>query len=137
MTNKLLIITAFLLIGLSNASALFAQDQCCGKCGCRENVQCVCRPIQTTKYIEITCWDSVCEDICLPPRSRCKEGCNNCIQSNNSQAGNNISIANSTQGVKIRSTNKLVRKTYLQPVPTVVWVVEYVCANCRSTNNVN
>ena len=102
----------------------------CEKCGRQENVQCVCRPIYTTKFIEITCWDSVCEDVCLPPRTRCKEGCPFCKDTNNSPQGEN-GTTDAGKAMKIRSCNKLVRKTYLQPIPTVVWVVDHLCPSCR------
>jgi hypothetical protein len=117
------------------AISVFADGACCVKCGCQEDVRCVCRPIYTTKYIEITCWDSVCEDICLPPRSRCEQGYANSNDPKSPPANNENWTAGTCKGIKIRSSNKLVRKTYLQPIPTVVWVVEYVCCHCRRGND--
>ncbi|HEY4759928.1 MAG TPA: hypothetical protein VIH42_05050, partial [Thermoguttaceae bacterium] len=29
------------------------------------------------------------------------------------------------------------RKTYLKPIPTVVWVVEYLCDDCRCSENLS
>jgi len=126
----LFVVSGACLAGASEA----ARGAVCEKCGCEENVRCVCRPIYTTKYIEITCWDSVCEDVCLPPRSSCKKGCGNCDDANCFPANGGNGTAGTGKGIKIRSCNKLVRKTYLQPVPTVIWVVEYLCERCRRGN---
>jgi hypothetical protein len=123
MAKKIFILALFLAgIFLTAASIRAAGEKCCAKCGCQCDLQCVCRPVQTTKYVEITCWDCVCEDVCLPPRTRCKDSC---------PAGDENAPCDACKGVKIRSCNKLVRKTYLKPIPTVVWVVEYLCPNCR------
>lgn len=82
---------------------------CCAYCGCEGKVYRVCRPVCTTRLVEVPCWDTACEEICLP--SGAKTSCDN---------------------VKIRANQKLMRKTVLKEVPVVVWVVEYVCGNCRS-----
>jgi hypothetical protein len=132
MTKKVFIVMFFITgIFLTAASIFAGSEKCCAKCGCQQDLQCVCRPIHTTKYIEITCWDSVCEDVCLPPRTQCKACCAACNDTTSQRANGEIAAADACQVVKIRSCNKLVRKTYLQPIPTVVWIVEYLCPHCR------
>ena len=36
-----------------------AGERCCQRCGCSDGVKMICRPVCTTKYIEVTCWDCV------------------------------------------------------------------------------
>jgi hypothetical protein len=132
MVGKPNILFAFVVVAAIGLVPMpvFAGGLGCAKCGCQENLCRVCRPIYTTKYIEITCWDSVCEDFCIPPRSRCtKDRPADYNVLDDFLSGKN-STTETCKDVKIRSSNKLVRKTYFQPVQKVVWVVEYYCRNC-------
>jgi hypothetical protein len=134
MIDKKIIISLFIVgIHLTGTSAI-AAGPCCAKCGNHENVQCVCRPVYTTKYIEITCWDSACENVCLPSRSRNIEDCSayRAILDFFTPTGRYATDVDKTP--KFRTCNKLVRKTYLQPVPAVVWVEEYRCQDCLPAN---
>jgi hypothetical protein len=83
--------------------------ECCARCGDEGQVHKVCRPVHTTRLVEVTCWDVACEEICLPGKANA--ACQDC---------------------KTRARQKLMRKTILKEVPVVIWVVEYVCASCAS-----
>ena len=105
----------------ANATA----GQCCSRCGDEGRVYKVCRPVRTTRLVEITCWDVASEEICLPGRStsRCQEG-----DSRGSECRHGGGIA--CPDCKTRTRQQLMRKTFLKEVPVVVWVVEYVCGPC-------
>jgi hypothetical protein len=132
MARKILFVLFFISGTLTTAALIAAGgEKCCVKCGSQRDLQFICRQIHTTKYIEISCWDSVREDVCLPPRTRCQEGYATCGDTSDQLEKSSIAAADACKGLKIRSCNKLVRKTYLLPVPTVVWVAEYLCPSCR------
>ncbi len=114
----LLVVTVWLL-GLTHAETR-AADSCCTRCGGHSGVQRVCRPILTTKRVEVTCWDGVREEFCLPQKDTCGE-----------PYGLVPGVLHPTRG-QIHSRNKLMRKTVIEEVPVVRWVVEYVCVGCRS-----
>ena len=47
----------------------------CHRCGC-EGCQKVCRLVCDEKELEVNCWDSKCEEFCVP--GHCKLGCKHC-----------------------------------------------------------
>jgi hypothetical protein len=117
---------------MSTATAALSQETCCNHCGAMAHVRSVCRPIVTTRSVEVTCWDVVEESIAVPSRysfssatcglhfgaccatgtcARCASGaCPRCC--------------------KVRPRNRLMRKTFLDEEPVVVWTVEYLCESC-------
>ncbi|MBN2024902.1 MAG: hypothetical protein JW809_19145 [Pirellulales bacterium] len=104
---------AIAAVGLVNAQCV--AGECCSHCGGETHVRKVCRPVWATRLVEVVCWDVVCEEICLPgktPRA--------------SRDGKPVACPD----CKTRTRQKLVRKTVVQEVPVLVWVVEYVCVPC-------
>jgi hypothetical protein len=81
------------------------QTACCPHCGNTSSLRAACRPVCTTRRVEVTGWDVVEEHVCTS--GVCPDNC------------------------KLRPRNRLVRKTHYQEVPVVVWTVEYECEACR------
>jgi hypothetical protein len=113
------------------SGAAVAETTCCSHCG-GGNVRRVCRAIRTTKAIDVNCWDVAEEEIAVP-RARGLLACNcgsaggNCCASGT--CGRCISGGCSACG-KVRPRNRLMRKTFLEEVPVIVWGVEDTCADC-------
>ena len=114
------------------AGAAMAETRGCSQCG--GGVRRVCRPVTTTRPVEIDVWDAKEEDMAVPLASlllRC-----NCGGWGGSCCATGECKLCLTGGCraccKVRPRNRLMRKTVLQEVPVVVWVVEYVCADCAA-----
>lgn len=106
-TVRILLGAAMLIAVIPSAGAA---ESCCANCGTTDGLRRVCRAIRTTKHIEYTVWDSVCEEFCLP-----------------------LSASHAPeQRYQVRSRNKLMKKTLVSEVPVVKWVVDYVCDQCQS-----
>ena len=113
--------------------AALGQGACCGQCGSTTHVRSVCRPVATTRSVEVTCWDVVEESVAVPSRytlssAKCGLHVGACCA-----AG---TCARCTSGAcprccKVRPRNRLMRKTFLDEEPVVVWTVEYLCEPCR------
>ncbi|HUT13351.1 MAG TPA: hypothetical protein VMY42_22880 [Thermoguttaceae bacterium] len=123
--------------------AAVAAEHCCDQCGCKSGVRKICRPIVTTRRVEVTYWDSVCDEICLPKQVQCPDGgcgkCGRCGVGDDKCGeggcggvqGYNSCGADPCAGCcKVRTRNRLLRKTEFREVPVVYWVVEYVCDGC-------
>jgi len=120
-----------------------AAEYCCERCGCKSGVRKICRPIVTTRRVEVTYWDSVCDEICLPKKVQCPGGaCGSCGRCGTGdvkcgdggyggEQGFNSCGADPCAGCcKVRTRNRLLRRTEFREVPVVYWVVEYVCDSC-------
>lgn len=106
-TVRILLGAAMLITATASAGA---GEDGCANCGATEGLRRVCRPICTTKHVEYVVWESVCEEFCVP-----------------------LSASDVAEGrSKIRSRNKLMKKTLVAEVPVVKWVVDYVCDQCES-----
>lgn len=142
-TRKMLLaLPAVVLLGIA-AEAAGAEVRCCARCGRESGVRKVCRPIYTTRKVEVTYWDCVSEDFCLPLRGKC-DGRTGSDGAGNDGAGGGCgageagctsgcdSCAGGSSGpcAEIRTRNRLLRKTCVKEVPVVRWVVQYVCDGC-------
>ncbi|MCA9149836.1 MAG: hypothetical protein KDA92_11075 [Planctomycetales bacterium] len=117
----------------------------CVSCGAPAGDDWVCRPVKTMRTVESTVWDTVCEPICVPACSlpsgssthgaNCDDagscdglacddpGCSDCSKGN--------SLTSWLTGARrVRMRHRLVRKTVVQCVPTVEYVVEPRCSAC-------
>ncbi len=119
----------------------------CAKCGCDRSVNVYCRKVCETKKVEITCWSSECEQVCLAAKpdicplahllgaGKCG-GCGACDSGTSGcTAGGCPSGVKCTCGpeatcAKVRNRKKLLRRTIEVDVPVVKWVVEPLCNGC-------
>ena len=129
--EQTIVLLAVVLAGsMATASAA---EPCCTHCGGIGNLRVACRPVRTTKSVEVTCWDVVEEDVAVTYRySRCT-----CANSGPSGAccttGKCVlcSTGACPKCCKIRPRNRLMRKTLLNQEPAIQWTVEYVCPSCE------
>jgi hypothetical protein len=107
--------------------------ECCALCGSTSGLRRVCRPVLAVKPTEFTVWEAACEEFCLPrrgmPLTHAQEGdagetCG--AESDGASAGADSFRRQCT----VHTRNKLMRKTFVQEVPVIVWQVEYVCQDC-------
>lgn len=116
------------------AGTLLAQAPRCKHCGSGAGLRRVCRPISTTRPVEFDYWDAAEDEIAVPlasPLFRCDCGgwAGSCCSSGQCQ----LCLTGGCRACcKVRPRNRLVRKTALQEVPVVVWIVEYVCGDCAA-----
>jgi len=117
-----------------------AAEQGCARCGGKSGVRKICRPIVTTKRVEVTYWDSVCEEFCLPKKVQCHDGgcgkCGRCGTGDHGGCGGKQDCGSCTADpcagcCRVRTRNRLLRKTEFREIPVVYWVVEYVCDGCN------
>jgi len=131
--KRLAVMGAICLFAFVARPALGETGQC-SQCGCGKQVRRVCRPLVTTRAVKVNGWGVVEEEIAVPRVARalrcncpkagacCTTGrCMECL------TGSCLACC------KVRPRNRLMRKTYLEYVPTVVWTVEYVCGDCAAT----
>jgi hypothetical protein len=101
-------------------------DGRCDRCGGCDCVRKVCVPRMTEKEIKKVCWDSKCEDFCVPGRS---VWCGT--------VGKKDECGCWTHGLwkpscaEVRTRVVPVRKETKRKVPAVEWSVEERCACCR------
>lgn len=121
------------LVSLLSASAL-GQAACCSHCGSTIGLRKTCRPVPTARPVETDCWDVVEEEIAVPrPRGVLACNCGSLFGSCCSTGECGVYMSGGCQACcKVRPRNRLVRKTFLEEVPVVVWVVEYTCAKCAA-----
>lgn len=102
------------------------RDGRCDRCGGGDCVRNVCVPRMTEKEIKKVCWDSKCEDFCVPGRSL---WCGT--------VGKKDDCGCWTHGLwkptcaELRTRVVPVRKETKRKVPAVEWSVEERCACCR------
>jgi hypothetical protein len=102
----------------------FAADDCCDTCGCSRPLTRICRPVYTTKREQTSVWDSVCQEYCLPQHVRPVVRCDDCCTA--PQACEQCQACEKEP----RTRNRLIRKQYVERVPTILWVTEYRCDDC-------
>ncbi len=120
---------SFLLLAVALAcsewSAVYAD--CCSHCGCNDNSCCkVCCLVPEVKKVTKPVYDCECEDFCVPGKSECCVGCDEC--------GNRKLIYTPTCG-RVRTRAKLVKKTETKEVKTFKCVVVDMCARCAQQCN--
>ena len=131
------------MLGMLSAVALagilvqvaHAGQRCCARCGRQSCVVKVCRPVCTTIPVEITCWDCLREDFCVPHRPTCGGGHQGSCDSGgcDEQSGcgkPDCGACAAGRCAEVRTRNRLIRKTVVKQIPVVQWVVEYVCNDC-------
>jgi len=103
-----------------------APDGCCDDCGSRVCVAKVCVPKPGEKKVTKVCWETKCEDFCVPGRSRrCGSSCGE-----DGCACPSHDVWQPTCA-EVRTRVVPVRKTTDRTVPTVTWSVVERCACCR------
>jgi hypothetical protein len=100
---------------------------CCSRCGCPDNCCKVCRPVPDVKEVKEVCWDVKCEDFCVPGPSCC---CGK-VEKHDDCGCWSYKIWKPNCG-HVRTRKLLVKKEVTRKVPTTKWVVEDVCAHCKS-----
>ncbi len=155
----LVVLPAAAALLILSAQRTDAGDGCCDRCGCGQCRK-VCRLVCDEKELEVTCWDSKCEDFCLP--GPCKLGCKHrvpacadcaasCANGNCASAcdghGGSCSAGISAYGLgkkkfvwrdsipgcaRIFTKKILLKKVEKKKVRTYKWVLEDLCSNCQS-----
>jgi hypothetical protein len=116
------------------AAAALGETNCCSYCGSTASLQRTCRPIATTRPVEVTGWSADEEDLALPLAGglvtcNCGGWGASCCASGKCE----LCLTGGCRACcKVRPRNRLLRKTFLQEVPVVVWVVDYVCVDCAA-----
>ncbi|MGE0535018.1 MAG: hypothetical protein AB7O68_08595 [Pirellulales bacterium] len=135
MNRRNLVAVGVLGLGLSLAVGPMADrvraGNCCFRCGCHDNCCKVCRPVPDVKEFKEVCWDVKCEDFCVPGPSCC---CGK-VEKHDDCGCWSYKIWKPNCG-HIRTRRTLVKNEVTRKVPTTKWVVEDVCARCKSTCDV-
>lgn len=143
LTFTLEAIVATALIGLSP----FEAKAGCARCGCDANCNVYCRKVCDTKKVEITCWSSECEQVCLAAKpdpcplahllgaGKCGgcgacDGCTSGCTDGGCPSGVKCTCGPEATCAKVRNRKKLMRRTIEVDVPVVKWVVEPLCNGC-------
>lgn len=137
------------------ASAARAAAGCCDRCGC-EGCQRVCRLVCDERELEVNCWDSRCEEFCVP--GHCKLGCKHsapaCSDGSTGCADGACDAQCDACGsgpcaggpcakkfvwrdtipgcARIFTQKKLLKKVEKKKVKTYKWVLEDLCDKCRA-----
>jgi hypothetical protein len=102
------------------SSAVYAG--CCSHCGCNDDSCCkVCCLVPEVKKVTKPVYDCECEDFCVPGKSDCCIGCDEC--------GRRKLIYTPTCGC-VRTRVKLIKKNETKEVKTFKCVVVDMCAKC-------
>jgi hypothetical protein len=154
MIYRLGIVAMAVAVLVMAASMLRAGGTGCARCGCAECGK-VCRLVCEEKELEVNCWDSKCEEFCVP--GPCKLGCKHsapaCTACGSGGADGSCESACDTCGGgtcghgsaaqkfvwrdtipgcgKIFLQKKLLKKVEKKKVKTYKWVLEDLCGNCR------
>ncbi|MEX2113516.1 MAG: hypothetical protein WD845_10035 [Pirellulales bacterium] len=94
---------------------------CCAHCGCQTSCCKVCRLVPDVKKITTPVYDCECEEFCVPGKSECCVGCDEC--------GCRKLFYTPTCG-KVRTRVKLVKTNETTEVKTFKCVVEDLCPQC-------
>jgi hypothetical protein len=87
--------------------------------------------VQTTRPEEIEYWDAARELIAIPAELRpCQSRAGACTWCE-AELCDQCPTGCHTAG-KLRPRNRLLRKTYLEEVPTTVWTAQYACEQCAA-----
>lgn len=104
-----------------------AADGRCDECGSCRCVAKVCVPKMTEKEITKVCWDSKCEDFCIPgPSVRCGTTCGS------DECGCWSHAVWKPTCARVATRVVPVKKTTKRKVPSVEWKVVERCACCRA-----
>jgi len=112
----------------------------CRHCGCENSCTKVCRLVKEEKKITSTCWGYECEDFCIPGPSepecehfetidcRDKESKKVCAEPKK------LTWISWIPGscTEVKTKRKQMKKTVTKKVPSFKWVVEDLCAECKS-----
>ncbi len=106
-----------------------AGDGCCSQCGCRHQVQKVCRMVPDVKVTVRWEYDVECEDFCIPgPSKYC--GTRQVTDCH----GTRCEKIMMPTCAKVQTRKVLVKKPIVTETPTWKWVVEYLCCDCRAAS---
>jgi hypothetical protein len=152
---RMTIVLMTLAVLMMAASTLRAGAGCCVRCGCT-GCQKVCRLVCDEKELEVNCWDSKCEEFCVP--GHCKLGCKHCAPACSDCGSGCADCSHDAKcdacgsgtcdlgwGAKkfvwrdtipgcarIFTQKKLLKKVEKKKVKTYKWVLEDLCGKCRS-----
>jgi hypothetical protein len=129
---------------------------CCHRCG-REGCQKVCRLVCDEKELEVNCWDSKCEEFCVP--GPCRLGCKHCVPAcggcGSAGTDGNCETCKACGGAggrpdaspsgkmfvwrdtipgcgKVFTQKKLMKKVEKKKIKIYKWVLEDLCSDCQS-----
>ena len=152
---RIAIVLMALAVLVMAASSLRAATCCqrCGDAGCQK----VCRLVCDEKELEVNCWDSKCEEFCVPGHCRlgckhsapacsdcgagcstgsCEAQCDTCRHGTR-DAGLGLNAKkfvwrDTIPGcARIFTQKKLLKKVEKKKVKTYKWVLEDLCGKCR------
>jgi hypothetical protein len=125
----------------------YADDGCCDHCGCGGACQKVCRLVCEEKKVDVVCWGCICEDFCVPKRS--KRGCRHCetVCAECGECSDACSCEKKVHSkpkrfvwtewcpgcAKIFTRKKLMKKIEKVTIPSYKWVVEDLCPSCEAS----
>lgn len=149
--HKILIAVATVML-VSNA-ARDVSGQCrCDRCG-RAGGHKICRLVCETKEVDVTCWDSECEDFCLPGPGKmgcrhhekvctrggscadgcCDAGCDSVGSGNCGRGGKWFAWRVTIPGcARIFTKKNLMKKTVTKEVCVYRWKIENLCGSCQT-----
>lgn len=118
---------ASLVMAAVAAGAIGSEPACCPDCGCGSLVK-VCKMVPDVKKETQTRWTCVCEDICLPGRSRrCGEVC---VPDPQARGGARCETVWEPTCGPVVTRKKLKKETVTVEKPGFKCVVETVCGRC-------
>jgi len=151
---RLVIVLMALAVLVMAASTLRAGAGHCARCG-GEGCQKVCRLVCDEKELEVNCWDSKCEEFCVPGHCKlgCKHGAPACRDGGFGCADGVCDAKCDACGsgtcdhglgakkfvwrdtipgcARIFTQKKLLKKVEKKKVKTYKWVLEDLCGKCR------
>jgi len=130
-----------LAAGFHGQGACAGSPTSCAECG--GHVPCrrvVCRVVCDYKEVEKTCWDTKCEEYCLPiPKlchhgESCQSGCGACAAAADCTdcGGACGACQGGVQAGKLRVRKKLMKRTIKVKVPVYKCQVKYLCGACEA-----
>jgi len=150
MIYRTVIVMMALAVLAMAASVLRAAEGHCVRCGCGDCGK-ICRLVCEEKELKVNCWDSKCEEICVP--GPCKLGCQHsapaCVDCGAAADGTCGAPcdagARSARKFVWRDTipgcarifvqKKLLKKVETKKVKTYKWVLEDLCGECRKDSS--
>jgi hypothetical protein len=131
--NRVIVVAALAMALAAFYAVRAGEGPCCANCGCHSSCNKVCRLVCEEKKVEVVCWNTECEDFCVPGPS--KPGCKHCEPACDECAlhGKKFVWTEWIPGcAEIHTKKKLMKKTIVKKVPSYKWVVEDLCKDCEA-----
>jgi hypothetical protein len=131
----------FAILSLGNLGMAITHHCRCAGCGNERPCCKVCHLVCEDKKVTVTMWAGKAEDICVPGPS--KPVCERCKMIGCENKDPDVPCAKAKkftwttwkpwQAPEIKTTNKLMKRTVTQSVPSYKWVTEDLCSECSAT----